>query len=76
MNRQAPDTLYAAMYEKHRTPWQLVLGGTGERQSIARDDGGKTWRKLEGLPSGNVGRIGLDSIARNPNLADRRSSKT
>ena len=59
MNRQSPDTLYAAMYEKHRTPWQLVLGGPGS--GVHRtDDGGTTWRKVEGLPSGNVGRIGLD----------------
>ena len=29
MDRRAPGTVYAAMYEKHRTPWQLVLGGPG-----------------------------------------------
>ena len=67
MNRQSPDTLYAAMYEKHRTPWQLVLGGKGS--GVYRsDDGGTKWRKLEGLPSGNVGRIGLDVHPRDPNL--------
>ena len=59
INRHAPTTLYAAMYEKHRTPWQLVLGGPGS--GVYRtDDGGTKWRKLDGLPSGNVGRIGLD----------------
>ncbi len=67
INRKAPDTLYAAMYEKHRTPWQLVLGGPGS--GIHRtDDGGKTWRQLAGLPTGNVGRIGLDINPRNPNI--------
>jgi photosystem II stability/assembly factor-like uncharacterized protein len=67
INKKSPDTLYAAMYEKHRTPWQLVLGGPGS--GIHRtDDGGKTWRKLEGLPSGDIGRIGLDISARNPNV--------
>ena len=67
INRRAPDTLYAAMYEKHRTPWQLVLGGPGS--AVYRtDDGGTKWQKLEGLPSGNVGRIGLDINAGNPNL--------
>src|SRR5262245_55695384 len=67
MNRKSPDTLYAAMYEKHRTPWQLTLGGPGT--GVYRtDDGGTKWRKLEGLPSGNVGRIGLDISPRNPNL--------
>ena len=66
MNRQSPGTLYAAMYEKHRTPWQLVLGGAGS--GVHRtDDGGTTWKKVPGLPSGNVGRIGLDLSRRNPN---------
>ena len=66
MNRQSPGTLYAAMYEKHRTPWQLVLGGPGS--GVHRtDDGGTTWKKIPGLPSGNVGRIGLDLSRRNPN---------
>ena len=67
INRKSPDTLYAAMYEKHRTPWQLVLGGPGS--GVYRtDDGGSKWRKLEGLPAGNVGRIGLDIQQRNPNV--------
>ena len=67
INRRSPDTLYAAMYEKHRTPWQLVLGGPGS--AVYRtDDGGDKWRKLEGLPTGNVGRIGLDIQQRNPNV--------
>jgi photosystem II stability/assembly factor-like uncharacterized protein len=67
INRKAPDTLYAAMYEKHRTPWQLVLGGPGS--GIYRtDDGGTKWRKLGGLPTGNVGRIGLDIQQKNPNV--------
>jgi photosystem II stability/assembly factor-like uncharacterized protein len=65
INRRSPDTLYAAMYEKHRTPWQLVLGGPGS--GVHRtDDGGTTWTKVSGLPSGNVGRIGLDISPRDP----------
>jgi photosystem II stability/assembly factor-like uncharacterized protein len=67
MNRKSPDTLYAAMYEKHRTPWHLILGGPGS--GVYRtDDGGAKWRKLDGLPSGNVGRIGLDINPREPNV--------
>src|SRR5688572_16266010 len=65
MNRQSPDTLYAAMYEKHRSPWQLVLGGPGSGLHRT-DDGGTSWRKVSGLPSGNVGRIGLDISRRDP----------
>src|SRR5262249_48387900 len=31
-------------------------------------DGGKTWRKLtQGLPSGSMGRIGIDSYRKDPN---------
>ena len=67
INRESPDILYAAMYERHRMPWQLVLGGPGS--GVYRsDDGGTTWEKLDGLPSGNVGRIGLDINPGNPSL--------
>jgi photosystem II stability/assembly factor-like uncharacterized protein len=68
MSRRNPATLYAAMYEKHRTPWQLTLGGPGT--GIYRtDDGGTKWQKLEGgLPTGTLGRVGLDINFRNPNI--------
>src|SRR4029453_11948498 len=68
MHRKSPDTLYAAMYEKHRTPWQLVLGGPGS--AVYRtDDGGTKWQRLEGgLPTGTLGRIGLDINLKNPNV--------
>jgi photosystem II stability/assembly factor-like uncharacterized protein len=68
INRQRPATLYAAMYEKHRMPWQLVLGGPGT--GVYRtDDGGTKWQKVEGgLPTGTLGRIGLDINFRNPNI--------
>ena len=67
INRESPDTLYAAMYEKHRAPWRLVLGGPGTGL-YRSDDGGTSWQKLEGLPSGNIGRIGLDIHQRDPNV--------
>jgi photosystem II stability/assembly factor-like uncharacterized protein len=68
MSRRNPATLYAAMYEKHRMPWQLVLGGPGT--GVYRtDDGGTKWTKLEGgLPTGTLGRIGLDINFKNPNV--------
>jgi photosystem II stability/assembly factor-like uncharacterized protein len=68
INRQRPTTLYAAMYEKHRMPWQLILGGPGT--GVYRtDDGGTKWQKVEGgLPTGTLGRIGLDINVRNPNI--------
>lgn len=68
INRAKPSILYAAMYEKYRAPWELIESGPGS--GIHRtDDGGTTWRKLEGgLPSGKIGRIGLDIYQKNPNI--------
>ena len=68
LNRSNPSILYAAMYEKYRYPWELVESGPGT--GIHRsDDGGTTWRRLEGgLPSGKIGRIGLDIYQKNPNI--------
>jgi len=60
IDRDQPDTLYAAMYEKHRSDWRLVLGGPGT--GVYRStDGGSNWQRLAGgLPDGDIGRIGLD----------------
>ena len=68
IDRRTPTTLIAAMYEKDRNPWRLVLGGPGT--AIYRSsDGGSKWQKLEGgLPGGTLGRIGLDIYQRNPNI--------
>jgi photosystem II stability/assembly factor-like uncharacterized protein len=68
INRGMPDVLYAAMYEKQRLPWQLIESGPGS--GIYRsDDGGTTWTKLEGgLPTGRIGRIGLDIYQKSPNI--------
>ena len=68
VNRRSPDTLYAAMYEKERFPWLLVEGGpaSGIYKST---DAGATWRRLEGgLPTGKIGRIGLDIYQKNPTV--------
>ena len=68
INRTNPNILYAAMYEKHRMPWQLVLGGPGTGL-YRSDDGGVKWQKLGGgLPTGNLGRIGIDIYQKNPNI--------
>ena len=67
INPRSPDRIYAALYEKHRMPWQLVLGGPGS--GVYRsENGGTTWDKIPGLPSGNVGRIGLDVNVGNPDI--------
>ena len=66
INRQKPTTLYAAMYDKDRRPWQIIESGPGT--GIHRtDNGGDTWTRLEGgLPAGKLGRIGLDIYQKNP----------
>ena len=54
-----PDVLIAASYQRRRHVWTLINGGpeSGIHKST---DGGKTWRKIKsGLPSEQIGRIGL-----------------
>lgn len=54
-----PDTVYAAMYTRMRTPWSF-RSGSPDGGIFRSDDSGKTWTKLTaGLPA-NTGRIGLD----------------
>jgi hypothetical protein len=68
MNRTRPNILFAAMYEKHRSAQQLILGGPGSGL-YRSEDGGTTWQKLEGgLPTGTLGRIGVDIYQKNPNI--------
>ena len=54
-----PDTAYASSYQRRRRVWTLINGGP-ESAIHKTTDGGKTWRKLErGLPSVDMGRIGM-----------------
>ncbi len=63
-----PNVLYAATYDKVRLPWHYEIGGPGS--AIHRTvDGGKTWTRLGGgLPTGRIGRIGLDVFQKSPNI--------
>ncbi len=62
----APDTLYAAMYDKVRLPWHYEIGGP-ESAIYKTTDGGQTWKRLAGgLPSGRIGRVGIDVFQKNP----------
>jgi photosystem II stability/assembly factor-like uncharacterized protein len=58
-----PNTVYAAAYQRLRQPWGFNGGGPGS--GIYRStDGGRTWRRLtQGLPTGEMGRIGLATSA-------------
>jgi len=60
MDPTDPSTMYAAAFQRQRKAYSFVGGGpeSGIYKSI---DGGAAWTKLtEGLPKGDIGRIGLD----------------
>ncbi|MDA9646787.1 hypothetical protein N9S93_01845, partial [Flavobacteriaceae bacterium] len=66
MDPQNPNKLIAAMWEHKRDPWFFNSGGKGSGMYITYD-GGKTWKQKtakEGLPEGELGRIGI-AIAQN-----------
>jgi photosystem II stability/assembly factor-like uncharacterized protein len=68
MDPAAPDTLYAAAYDRFRRPWTYGLGGPGSgiHKTV---DGGRTWTKLAGgLPTGILGRIGLAVAPKDPKV--------
>jgi photosystem II stability/assembly factor-like uncharacterized protein len=61
MDPSNPNKLIAAMWQFRRTPWNLKSGGAGSGLHITVD-GGKTWKKIskdDGLPDGQLGRIGV-----------------
>ncbi len=54
-----PEVLLAASYQRRRHVWTLIDGGP-ESALYKSTDGGTSWRKLKtGLPTGELGRIGL-----------------
>ncbi|MBD3868228.1 MAG: glycosyl hydrolase [Acidobacteria bacterium] len=54
-----PDVMYASSYQRRRHVWVLINGGP-EGALYKSKDGGKSWNKLEnGLPKGDIGRVGL-----------------
>ncbi len=59
MHPKNPDVLLAAAHQRRRHVWTLVHGGP-ESAIYKSVDGGKNWTKLSsGIPSGDLGRIGL-----------------
>jgi photosystem II stability/assembly factor-like uncharacterized protein len=71
MDPESPDTLYAAAYERRRTPFGFNGGGP-DGGIYKTTDGGSTWKKLtKGLPyenGGDTGRIGLDIYRKDSNI--------
>jgi len=68
MDSRDPAVLYAATYDKTRLPWRMINGGpkTGIYKT---SNGGHDWTRLAGgLPTGQIGRIGLDIYSGNPEI--------
>ncbi len=56
-----PNKFFASMWQHRRQPWTFNSGGPGSGLYVTID-GGEKWTKLtskEGLPEGDLGRIGL-----------------
>ena len=68
MHPTNPDILYCAMYQRLRKPWTFTSGGpTGG--IYKSEDGGNSWKKLtKGLPTGEIGRVGIDIFMSNPKI--------
>ncbi len=68
MDPADPDTLYVAFYQRLRRAYRFDSGGP-DSGLFKSTDGGRTWRRLtRGLPSGDLGRIGLAISRRNPRV--------
>lgn len=70
MDPRNPDRLLAAMWEHRRWPWFFNSGGPGSGLYLSVD-GGETWCKMglkDGLPKGDLGRIGLAFSRSQPNI--------
>lgn len=60
MDPTNPDVLYAASYQRERRAYSFLAGGD-ESGIWKTTDGGATWTELtNGLPTGDMGRIGID----------------
>jgi photosystem II stability/assembly factor-like uncharacterized protein len=69
MDPTNPNKLIAAMWEHQREPWFFKSGGTGSGLFITYD-GGDNWKQIEakdGLPEGDLGRIGIAIAPTDPN---------
>ena len=70
MDPANPNHLIAAMWDHRRLPWSFRSGGPGSGLHVTWD-GGRTWKKVtdkEGLPKGDLGRIGVAFARSNPNV--------
>ncbi len=63
-----PDVVYAVAHQRRRHVFTYISGGP-ESAIYKSTDGGDNFRKImKGMPSGDIGRIGLDISPANPNI--------
>ncbi len=65
-----PNKLFASMWQHRREPWTFNSGGPGSGLHMTVD-GGESWKKVttkEGLPEGELGRIGLAIASSKPEI--------
>ncbi len=67
-NPDQPELMLATSYQRRRHVWVLIDGGPGSAVHRS-DDGGASWSKItDGLPDGDLGRIGLGMAPSDPNI--------
>jgi photosystem II stability/assembly factor-like uncharacterized protein len=70
MDPANPNKLFAAMWQHRRWPWFFNSGGPGSGLYVTWD-GGANWKRYttdDGMPEGDLGRIGLDISRSDPNV--------
>ncbi len=70
MDPSNPNKLFAAMWDYRRWPYKFRSGGPGSGLFVSHD-GGESWKRLtedDGLPKGELGRIGLGIARSNPKI--------
>ncbi|KAA3640325.1 MAG: glycosyl hydrolase [Bacteroidetes bacterium] len=67
-NPSDPDVLYAAAYQRRRHIWSLLAGGPKSGIYKSTDNGGSWKRVKKGLPSGDMGKIGLAVTPADPEI--------
>jgi len=68
MDPSQPNTLLAAGYQRARKAYYFASGGP-KCGIYKTKDGGKTWNKItQGIPEGDIGRIGLSYFRKNPKV--------
>ena len=70
MDPSNPRKLFAGMWQFRRWPWYMRSGGPSSGMYVTVD-GGDTWKRLQeedGLPKGDLGRMGIAISRSNPDI--------